>query len=679
MKKIFCLLFACVALTAQAKVIKRIKSPESMLCLGFHYGGLKPNEVIMTDTATTIKFTMTYRVGEWFSILPCAYLKDETGNRYPLRSSEGLKLDDWIQSPESGMTDFTLHFAPMPKGVKMFDFIEGEDDNFFKVLGIHDSKMKLHYPTVKELLDANPYTLPTDWLKTDTITIKGRIEGYDKNVFGSDTLTLYNYDVLAEKNAIVNMPIKPDGTFVKHFCYSSPLLSCFYVPTPKNDFRSIPFFARPGETIDITVRKDESDKHICVYNNGSSKDVCRLLKTSHFFDEVGAGDFDGKAADFPAYAKKKLDNMLYYLDQFRRKNNYTPLEVRLALAQIQTAYTLGILNYTMMRWDMIKKWEQDEQGMWHANVTDSAELAALTDLKLYAGMKVFDYNNPLVLSCGRLCSFMSNYLWYSTYVKEKVRKYMGDCEEYDSEAEMKVRRAALRELLGGDKGDSFVAQLSVFDHYKQSFDRWSDAEQKIPEVMADSSLTEEDKKSFVRNSCLSGMHPIYMSAMTHPYIHNKAEIFSAEKLTKNLTWELPKENVAADIVRSIAARYPGRYLVIDFWGMGCGPCRSEIQASKDVRSKIAKRDDVKLVYIADENIAGGSESYRKYVAEWLDGEETMCVSDVTFNAMEELFEFTAIPHKVIITPEGLVVDDALSVSMHDFDNSFENVKKRLNK
>ena len=121
------------------------------------------------------------------------------------------------------------------------------------------------------------------------------------------------------------------------------------------------------------------------------------------------------------------------------------------------------------------------------------------------------------------------------------------------------------------------------------------------------------------------------------------------------------------------------YLVIDFWGMGCGPCRSEIQASKDVRSKIAKRDDVKLVYIADENIAGGSESYRKYVAEWLDGEETMCVSDVTFNAMEELFEFTAIPHKVIITPEGLVVDDALSVSMHDFDNSFENVKKRLNK
>jgi thiol-disulfide isomerase/thioredoxin len=353
--------------------------------------------------------------------------------------------------------------------------------------------------------------------------------------------------------------------------------------------------------------------------------------------------------------------------------------VQLALAQIQTSYTLDILAYTESRLNKIKKWEIDENGFYHVNVTDSAELAALTDLKLYAGMKVFDYNNLLVLSCGWLCSFMSNYLWYSTYVKEKVRKYMGDCEEYDSEAEMKVRRAALRELLGGDKDDSFVAQLSVFDHYKRSFDRWSDAEQKIPEVMADSSLTEEDKKSFVRNSCLSGMHPIYMSAMTHPYIHNKAEIFCAEKLTKNLTWELPKENVAADIVRSIAARYPGRYLVIDFWGMGCGPCRSEIQASKDVRSKIAKRDDVKLVYIADENIAGGSESYRKYVAEWLDGEETMCVSDVTFNAMEELFEFTAIPHKVIITPEGLVVDDALSVSMHDFDNSFENVKKRLNK
>ena len=170
-----------------------------------------------------------------------------------------------------------------------------------------------------------------------------------------------------------------------------------------------------------------------------------------------------------------------------------------------------------------------------------------------------------------------------------------------------------------------------------------------------------------------------MSALTHPYLRNKAEMLCADKLSRSLTWKMPENNVAADIVRSIAARYPGRYLVIDFWSMGCGPCRSEIQASKDVRSKIAKRDDVKLVYIADENIAGGSESYRKYVAEWLDGEETMCVSDVTFNAMEELFEFTGIPHKVVITPEGLVVDDALGIWMHDFDNSFANLKNNIEK
>ena len=115
-----------------------------------------------------------------------ASLMDEDGNRYPLRSAEGIALDTWVQSPESGVTDFTMHFEPLPKKVQIFDFIEGDVTGAFKLLGIHDKKYKIKFPTIQELSDANPWTVPQDWFKSDTITIKGRIEGFNAERLGFD-------------------------------------------------------------------------------------------------------------------------------------------------------------------------------------------------------------------------------------------------------------------------------------------------------------------------------------------------------------------------------------------------------------------------------------------------------------------------------------------------------------
>ena len=265
MKKLFLTMIACLALTAQAKVIKRIKSPEALLCLNIYRGELKANEVIMTDTATTVKFTMTYHKGESFSIQPCACLVDEDGNRYPVRSSEGLKLGEWIVSPESMNTDFTLHFAPMPKHVKIFDFIEGDGDNMFMLLGIHDSKTKLHFPTLKEVSEAHAYAFPADWFKTDTITIKGRIEGYDAKDFGCNAMRLANSDVFGEYNHTMNVDINADGTFEKKFQYSMPFLDRTFTES-KNGFNGFKFFALPGETIDVTIRRNSGGGFDCIYN-----------------------------------------------------------------------------------------------------------------------------------------------------------------------------------------------------------------------------------------------------------------------------------------------------------------------------------------------------------------------------------------------------------------------------
>ena len=137
-KVIITTLLALVALTGQAKVFKTFKAPQAMGCINVDWGELRANEVVMADTATTVRFTMEYPKGEGFKFVSSSYLMDKSGKRYALRSAEGLKLDEWVKSPESGLTDFTMHFEPMPKEVQIFDFIEGDVNGAFKLLGIHD-------------------------------------------------------------------------------------------------------------------------------------------------------------------------------------------------------------------------------------------------------------------------------------------------------------------------------------------------------------------------------------------------------------------------------------------------------------------------------------------------------------------------------------------------------------
>ena len=252
-KIIITILLALVVMAGQAKTFKTIKNPVAMACVNVSDGELKAREVIMRDTATTVHFTIEYEKGNSFRFAKESYLMDEDGNRYPLRSAEGIALDSWVQSPESGVTDFTMHFEPLPKKVQVFDFIEGDGSGAFKLLGIHDKKYKIKFPTMQELADANPWTVPQDWFKSDTITIKGRIEDFNAEQLGFDMLHCYYEDEFEKEDAVQVLNIAPDGTFCKKFKISYPFRQLFWTKDAKTQFDEIPFFARPGETIDITV------------------------------------------------------------------------------------------------------------------------------------------------------------------------------------------------------------------------------------------------------------------------------------------------------------------------------------------------------------------------------------------------------------------------------------------
>ena len=682
-KTIITALLALVALTGQAKIFKTIKLPEAMACLNV-WGELKAREVIMRDTATTVHFTIKKEKGQTFRFASESYLMDEDGNRYPLRSAEGIVLDSWVQSPESGITHFTMHFEPMPKKVQIFDFIEGDEKGSFRLLGIHDNKYKVKIPALQELSEANPYTVPADWLKTDTITIRGRIEGYDAEKLGFTSMNCYYYNVFEKDGTTLIFDIAPDGTFEKKYQACYPTRESIGPENSKIGFDNIAIFAHPGETIDINIKPNGYGRYECYYNNGSSKEVERWLKSDLDMWKLmePISNFKGKIGELNEVIEQTLQKTLYIIQREAARLHFTAQEMQLALASVQGSFIDAMANYIRSHKRGLVKVEEVD-GDFNVEILDSIEWNELKKMENYKMMQRVDYDNPLLM-CNDFHFVLNRIQYADVAIRRQYEGVENENGEYIINAENYKKMladylSALRELMGTDK-NNLTAQLCVYNNMTNFFDIWRSREDSIPQIQADATITPAEREQKLANlASLSNLMPAYLDVLTNPFIHQKAEAFYAQKMEqKEIAVPLPTDNPSAVLIRALCARNPGRYLMIDFWGMSCGPCRAAIQMSKELRAEIAKRDDVKLIFIAEERTAEGSDEYKKYVSEWLADEETICMAKADFVRLQELFQFNGIPHYETITPNGCRVRDDLRIDGYDnFDFELERLKEKL--
>ena len=669
-KTIITILLVLVAMMGQAKTYKTIKTPVAMACVNVSNGELKAREVIMRDTATTVHFTMEYEKGEHFRFAKDSYLMDEDGNRYLLRSAEGIALDAWVQSPESGVTNFTMHFEPMPKKVQVFDFIEGDGNRAFMLLGIHDKKKKLKVPTMEELSATNPYSVPSDWLKTDSITIRGRIEGYDAEQFGFTSMECFFQDIFDKEDATLVLDIDDDGTFYKKFLSSYPVCQRFYTMESKVDFSEMFFYARPGETVDITVQKNADGCYECVYHNGSSHKVERWLKsklmTGYLSNPLAL--FNGSFSDAIIMAEEVWQNMLYRIGMVSRRDHFTPLEVQLALSDAQVYLTTAFSDYAMEKNYSVRK---QADGVYSDEIVDSANWKALNDAKSYTPLHHFDFDNPLMMLNNRF-PFLVNRIQYA---QPAMQAYFGTT----GQNQLDNYYAVMREMLGS-KDNTLMAQLCVYQQMLTEFRNWRTQKERTIEALKKSPDLPDSLRQRALNSIptVESKYTTVSNTFTHPYVKAKADEFYHRAMAQTeLSAPLPDAPMA-ELIRSLCAKYPDRILIIDFWDMGCGPCRSAIQSSKNLRAEVAKRDDVKLVFIAGERTTEGSEAYKKYVAEWLADEETVCVTNADFTRLQELFRFNGIPHYETITPDCRRVRDDLQLQgFYNFEYELKRLIERL--
>lgn len=656
-------LFLCglFVLAAPACAQRTIQNPKALGCLNVSGGELKASKVVFADTATTVQFTMDYPAGSTFRIAGTCYLVDENNRRYLVRSAEGLTFDTWVTSPADRTTHFTLHFEPLPKRTRVFDFIEYDGQRAFMLLGIHNGKQKLKMKTMEELASANVYPSLADWFTTDSVTLRGRIEGYSAEAGFPTQLEMSYKSVFDKYDFVMVADIRPDGTFEKRWKVDYPQQHSFRLDKALPGMNYLEVFARPGDTIDVTVRKGDDGLYRCDYHSGSSQEVERWLKSGLNLGGITSRmyRFKGTPGEAEAQAEKLWQLMTYRLQTEAARHKFTPMEMQLAMADAQVQYAMEVMDYAlgkMFNMEMV-------------TAADSAVHATLRDTAFYGRLlRRIDFDNPLLMASGYYDILLNRiqYAW-------PVRFADGPVEITDADGpwtntaesvlkEMEDRYATWRGMMGSTK-NNLMAQMCNYQEMLGDYNMWRENESSKDKVLADPKLSEEERKQQAASvPCLSNVFPRYVASFSHEALRRHAEQFHAARQAKaSFTSPLP-EGQPAELIRSLQMRYPGRYLVIDFWGMGCGPCRGAIQSSKELRAEIAKRDDVKLVFIAGEETAEGSEAYHKYVKEWLADEETICIPDTEFSRLQEYFRFNSIPHYETITPDGRRVGEEYRIN-----------------
>ena len=147
-RNIFAALFAILTLTAFTAVGKdkivvweHPATEENSHIEGYFSSLLEITRVEFTPKETRVMMHISYRKENWIRFASGTFLKAD-GKIFALKSCDGIELDKKIQLTDHNRVDVVFHFEPLPLKTERFDFIEGDFDGAFRLLGIEQASTR---------------------------------------------------------------------------------------------------------------------------------------------------------------------------------------------------------------------------------------------------------------------------------------------------------------------------------------------------------------------------------------------------------------------------------------------------------------------------------------------------------------------------------------------------------
>lgn len=626
-RTILTVLLAVVASFAMAKKVRTMDRP---VWLSSDAGkSLTVTKVEFSDTATVLSFHTRGSHKAWIMIVSSSYLIGDDGKTYAARAGQGITLGEHFYRPESGEADFKVVFEPMPRKTQFVDFIEGPSG--WRIWGIHEEGTKAAVPQAPAYDEAAlRVTDERTFFRSGKGVVRGRFEGKRPKL-----VSYSGDDPVSQTDSPKVFDVAADGTFTVELDLDYPILD--YVSADHNSYY---FYLCPGDTVDMTIGADGSVS----YPGGTkNRNLVSLMSNACPSTWLDYGDMKRTATastfgEYTAWIVSQMDRSMTLNSYIAARFGLTDAELHLLQATVDMYCGYSAFGYESLNKDN--------------SVMAAADYAPF--------MRRMPYNDLTCLSCPSMRTFINAYQFSPPL---HYRKAAAGEPGYQLNKQDRIARgtdstalAAEGAMLGLD-GPSFFLQMT-----------WNNSRSLATDHRVNPERTRQEAA-------------VRRALMTSPYLRSRLDRqMEALDHPQTTARELP-EGKAADIFNAIVGKYRGKYVLVDFWSTGCGPCRATIERSQQLRDSLATLPDFEAVFITAED-QSPQKAYDSYVAKNLAGEESYRIPRDDWARLMALFSFNGIPHYELVAPDGKIITTDLNVDYHHrefgtFKTQFEKLKADL--